>query len=76
MGTSAQNARLEFRLPAQKKHIIEQAQEILKSESVTVLSDRDRDAFLAALDNPPEPNAAMLRAVEQYKSAKAKGILR
>jgi len=29
-------------------------------ESVT-LSDRDRDAFLSALDHPPEPNEALRR---------------
>jgi len=29
-------------------------------ESVT-LSDRDRDAFLSALDHPPEPNEALKR---------------
>ena len=28
-------------------------------EEPLVLSDEDRDAFLAALDNPPEPNEAL-----------------
>jgi hypothetical protein len=36
-------------------------------ETPTVLSDRDRDAFLALLDNPPPPNEALRRAAEKYK---------
>lgn len=35
-----------------------EAQEVLRSEQVTVLSDRDRDSFLAALDNPPKPRTS------------------
>jgi len=31
-----------------------------------VLSDQDRDVFLAALDNPPEPNEALRRAARRY----------
>ncbi len=30
------------------------------------LSDRDRDAFLALLENPPPPNEALLRAWAKY----------
>ncbi len=30
------------------------------------LSDRDREAFLAALDNPPEPNQALRRAAQRH----------
>jgi hypothetical protein len=36
-------------------------------ESATPLSDRDRDIFLALLDNPPAPNAAFKRAAAKYK---------
>ena len=32
----------------------------------TPLSDRDRDAFLALLDNPPPPNEAFRRAAAKY----------
>ena len=39
------------------------------------LSDPDRDAFLAALDNPPTPNDAALRAARRYKAAKQGGTL-
>ncbi len=31
------------------------------------LSDRDRDAFLALLENPPPPNEALRRAAAEYK---------
>jgi hypothetical protein len=36
-------------------------------ESRTTLTDADRDAFLAALENPPQPNAALSRAVARYR---------
>lgn len=34
-------------------------------QSATPLSDRDRDAFLALLDNPPEPNEALRAAADR-----------
>ncbi|HZU36223.1 MAG TPA: DUF1778 domain-containing protein [Gemmataceae bacterium] len=36
-------------------------------ETVSPLSDRDRDLFLALLNNPPPPNAALRRAVAKYR---------
>ena len=33
-----------------------------REESPLVLSDRDRDRFLEALEHPPEPNAALVHA--------------
>jgi hypothetical protein len=36
-------------------------------ESLTPLSDRDRDAFLSLLDNPPPPNEALKKAIKRYK---------
>jgi hypothetical protein len=36
-------------------------------ESLPPLSDRDRDLFLALLDNPPPPNKALRRAAARYK---------
>ena len=53
-----------------------EAQEVLRKDEVLVLSDADRDAFLAALDNPPAPNAKLRRAARRYKQAKANGTLR
>lgn len=34
-------------------------------ESMTPLSDRDRDLFLALLDDPPPPNEALKRLLEE-----------
>ena len=34
-------------------------------ESSSPLSDRERDAFLQLLDNPPPPNAALKRAAKR-----------
>lgn len=38
----------------------EVARRVLAEQEVIVLSDRDRDAFLNALDNPPEPPQALI----------------
>ena len=45
--------------------LVERARRIV--EHHTVLSNRDRDIFLAMLDADPEPNAALKRAVKRYK---------
>jgi hypothetical protein len=37
-------------------------------ESAAPLSDRDRDRFLALLDNPPEPAEALRRAARRHKA--------
>jgi uncharacterized protein (DUF1778 family) len=50
-----------------------EAKEVLKTEHVLVLSDDDRNAFLAALDNAPAPTPKALRAAKRYKDAKARG---
>ncbi len=38
----------------------EVARRVLAQQDVITLSDRDRDAFLKALDNPPEPTQALI----------------
>lgn len=53
-----------------------EAKEILKTEHVLVLSDEDRNAFLAALDNPPEPTDKAIRAAKRYRDAKSRGDIR
>lgn len=53
-----------------------EAQEILRSEDVVVLLDEDRDAFLAALDNPPAPTPKAIRAAKRYKDGKSRGDVR
>ncbi len=44
------------------------AQEVLEKHQTTVLSDRDRDIFIAMLEDDSEPNEALKKAVEEYKS--------
>jgi len=39
----------------------EAAQRLVADWETMTLSDRDRDAFLSALDHPPEPNEALRR---------------
>ncbi|MGO8746443.1 MAG: antitoxin AF2212-like protein [Thermoguttaceae bacterium] len=36
-------------------------------EKTIVLSDRDRDLFLQLLESPPPPNAALRKAVSEYR---------
>src|SRR4051812_15807696 len=54
--------------------LVKEAKEVLKSDHVLVLSDEDRDTFLAALDNPPAPNAKLMKAAKAYNTAKAHGL--
>lgn len=53
-----------------------EATEVVRSEEAQVLTDRDRDAFLAALASPPRPAAKLLKAAAAYKAAQAHGKLR
>jgi uncharacterized protein (DUF1778 family) len=46
--------------------LVRQAEEVVERFGTLRLSDRDRDAFLAALDNPPAPNAKLRRAAKRY----------
>ena len=43
------------------------AEAVLEKHQNRVLSNRDRDIFLALLENPPEPNEALKKAVKEYK---------
>lgn len=43
------------------------ADEILRQHHHRKLSARDSEIFLAMIDNPPEPNAALRSAAERYK---------
>jgi uncharacterized protein (DUF1778 family) len=47
--------------------MVDRAQEVVRQHTATVLSDRDRDIFLAALDADVKPNAALRRAAKHYK---------
>ena len=53
--------------------LMREAEEVLRANTVLVLSDNDRDTFLEALDKPPVPNAKALRAADHYKKACAAG---
>jgi hypothetical protein len=50
-----------------KAVIIPQDELSFYEESAAPLSDRDRDRFLALLDNPPKPNAALKKAARTLK---------
>jgi uncharacterized protein (DUF1778 family) len=40
--------------------MFEKSQQVLAEQETLTLSDRDRDAFLAALENPREPSQALI----------------
>ncbi len=46
---------------------IREAERIVRQEQVIRLSLRDTQAFLHALEHPPKPNAALLKAAKRYK---------
>jgi uncharacterized protein (DUF1778 family) len=50
-----------------KTALIDRAQEVVRQHTTTVLSDNDRDIFLAALDSDAKPNAAARRAAARFK---------
>ena len=88
MSTGARDARLNFRLPADLKDVIEeaaaslgqsvsdfavstlvqQARSVIEQRNVTTLSGRDRERFVAILDDPAaRPNTALVKAAKRYK---------
>lgn len=52
----------ETELRIRRARIVPEEEIRFSEEKPLVLSDRDRDRFLKALDNPPKPNAALRRA--------------
>jgi uncharacterized protein (DUF1778 family) len=46
--------------------MVRESQEVVERFGMLRLSDRDRDIFLAALDNPPEPNEKLRAAAERH----------
>jgi hypothetical protein len=59
-------------LRIRKARIIPEADLRFAEESATPLSKRDRDLFLALLDNPPPPNEALRRAAAEYARRRRK----
>jgi hypothetical protein len=57
----------EFRVRLAKTIPVQEIPHKFMEESLTPLSDRDRDIFLAALDDPTPPNEALRRAMERQK---------
>jgi hypothetical protein len=53
-------------LRIRKALVIPQDEIRFYEESVTPLSDRDRDLFLDLLDNPPKPNETLRRAFKRH----------
>jgi len=53
-----------------------EARKVLKREQMLILSDRDRDAFLAALDSPPPPNQKLVKAARRLREARDTGQIR
>jgi len=52
--------------------LVRQAEEVVQRSKILRLSNRDRDAFLAALDNPPEPHARLRKAAKLHARKVAK----
>jgi uncharacterized protein (DUF1778 family) len=51
--------------------LVTRADEVLEKHEVRVLTDRDRDIFLAMLDSPALPNEALKEAARRYKEITA-----
>lgn len=47
--------------------LVREAETVVQRHEGLVLSDRDRDAFLAALDNPPEPSERLRRYAREHE---------
>lgn len=54
-------------LRIRKAQVVPEDEYRFPEEAVTPLSDRDRDHFLAMLDNPPAPNEALRRAAAKHR---------
>lgn len=52
-------------LRIRKARVVPKAEIVFREESLTLLSDRDRDRFLKLLENPPKANAALKRLVKR-----------
>lgn len=47
--------------------LAERSEKVLEKHQTRILSNRDREFFLEMLENPPEPNEALKKAVKEYK---------
>jgi Protein of unknown function (DUF1778) len=53
-------------LRVRKARVVPEDEIRFSEETPIILSDRDRDRFLKALDNPPKPNAALRQAAARH----------
>lgn len=50
--------------------LVQQARSVIEQRNVTTLSGRDRDRFIALLDDAEaRPNAALVKAAKRYKKS-------
>jgi uncharacterized protein (DUF1778 family) len=54
---------------------LEKAEKIIDRQTTISLTQRDATTLLAMLENPSQPNAALLRAFERYKNKVKDGLL-
>jgi uncharacterized protein (DUF1778 family) len=52
-----------------KATVVEKSREVIERHETRILSDRDRDVFLALLDSPSEPNEALRAAADRFRKA-------
>lgn len=48
-------------------HCLEVAQNELAANQKLVLTDRDRDLFLSLMQNPPEPEETLVKAMKNFQ---------
>lgn len=51
---------------------LERSRDVLKNNNEFILSDQDRDQFLEALENPPQPNKNLQKAFRDYRRLRKK----
>lgn len=51
--------------------LVRYARDVLGAHETTLLSDRDRRAFLSVLDSDAEPNEALKKAAQTYRRQRA-----
>lgn len=51
---------------------LERSSEIVNESNVFLLSDKDSQIFLSALETPPEPSENLKKAFSEYKNRKTK----
>jgi uncharacterized protein (DUF1778 family) len=50
-------------------NMISTAESVIQEHGAVLVSERDAERLMAALDNPPKPNRALLEGARDYKNA-------